>query len=132
MNFKCYDNKNKRWVESFYIDKEGNIYEHKSWDSNLRLSYKLIEATICRGTGLFDINKKEIFEFDITTNKFGDIYTVEWDLENSRFVLYNDKRHYYMIYLQPECKIIGNIFDTPYLLEEKLNSNNGLKESGDK
>ena len=129
MNFKAWDNKNKRWIHQgeFNIHSDGSVWNHESeWTE-----HKRFDATLCRNTGLKDKNSVEIFEFDIiksSTPNFTIIRRVEYSNESASFVLYKipfDKRFMHNEPIKQDwlldysSEVIGNIFDTPHLLEAK-------------
>lgn len=71
-----------------------------------------------------DWNGKKIWENDICIIHSGFIdeedgyFTVEWDDDGSRFVLYEDGLTVdFDNYHGHECEVIGNVFDNPELLE---------------
>ena len=78
------------------------------------------EATIGQYTGLKDKNGKKIFEGDILKGTFYGFMAPEYDYI---FSVYGDEKEkgFMANYFEPnECEIIGNIYDNPELLKEKL------------
>lgn len=79
-------------------------------------------STICSPTGLFDKNKKKIWQHDICIVRNGTFdeedgyFTVKWDQDGARFILDGDcvidfDNNCYGY----ECEVIGTIFDNPEL-----------------
>lgn len=101
-----------------------------SWESiNLDFEYSLEQFlemdrfVMMQFTGLRDKNGKEIYEGDILgktseTSGLSYRYTVEWDSENARFMARG--KHFQELVsdsLERGCKVIGNIYESPELLE---------------
>ncbi len=90
-------------------------------------AYPIDESTICRCTGKNDVDGKLIFEHDIVA--FLDAYSTEngwseqsclgevcWDDETLSFQV-TERLSAESYEVLEECKVIGNIFDNPELLE---------------
>ena len=109
---------NGTWVHG-YLSDENYIY-----DKSLEGEFLVDENTICQYTGLTDKNEKKIFEDDIVqvgwykgTVKYEDgCFVIKWN--NIKFIR---KDLGYWANLDG-FQTIGNIYDTPELLEEE-NSN---------
>lgn len=85
-------------------------------------------STICRGTGRADLDKKLIYEHDVVA--YLDTYSTEggyaeadcvgevvWDEETLSFQVTNRLSAESWEVLDGECKVLGNTFDNPELLE---------------
>ena len=87
---------------------------------------EVYSETVGQSTGLTDKNDKEIFEGDIFKSSTGYISVVEW-CDDGRFLGFGINREVsaYMhgdrvityIAQEPTVEVIGNIHDTPELLE---------------
>ena len=81
---------------------------------------EVIPSTICQCTGLKKFYEKDIVK-RIDIHKVGDpsIGIIEYDVENTAFVIHwIDKQKYSPMYpWKDKIEVIGNIFDTPELLE---------------
>ena len=83
--------------------------------------FKLVDAsTICQCTGLKEFYEKDIVK-RIDIHKVGDpsIGIIEYDVENTAFVIHwIDKQKYSPMYpWKDKIRVVGNIFDSPELLE---------------
>mgnify|MGYP001567907459 CR=1 FL=1 len=123
MNFKAWDNKNKRWLEDFLIKPNGNLF--RVFFSDLTgnvLTSNIQNITICRDTEFLGL-----FEFDIIRDHNG-IGVIKYSKECGCFKVYyvgkmEGKCKYFMDYNikgeKESIEKIGNTFDTPHLLENK-------------
>lgn len=135
---------NGEWVEGFYfcmVHDDGRHVHHfimpLGADLSLGTPIEKIQveadpATICQCTGKTDINKKLIFEHDIVA--FLDTYSTDsgyaeagcvgevvWDDEEVCFHV-TERISAESYEVLDDCKVIGNIFDNPELLEGGANS----------
>ena len=121
------------WVEGYYAvarDRKG-LTQHNILIADNDIGYfKWIvvdPSTICRCTGKTDIEKNLIFEHDVvsfldaTSTEYG--YSEHWQVGE---VLWDDETLSFQVTerlsaesyeVLEECKVIGNIFDNPELLE---------------
>lgn len=117
---------NGTWVHGYLSDKN-YIY-----DKSLEGEFLVDEDTICQYTGLTDKNGKKIFEGDIVRCgeicgevKFG-LYESNWQIGkyNQGFFVTFPKEYLLrkeLGYWENKVVVIGNIYDSPKLLEDKEN-----------
>lgn len=117
---------NGTWVHGYLSDK--NYIYDKSLDGEFLVD----ENTICQYTGLTDKNGKKIFEGDIVRYgeicgevKFG-LHESNWQIckYNQGFYIELPKESLYrkeLGYWENKVVVIGNIYDSPKLLEDKEN-----------
>ncbi len=134
--FRAYWKKEKRWINDFFLENGGErISVRELKDGKKQQSFALfrdIDVEIVQSTGLHDRNGKLIFEGDILKRKqyiggnFAELnyefYQVAWDKQHAGFqyqFVHNPTtgRHPFG---EDEIEIIGNIFENPELLTEKL------------
>lgn len=99
--------------------------------NNICSDYEVSPETVGQFTGLHDTNGKEIYEGDIVKAPlldpiFGDILLDAFcntviEFNNGAFVVsyYGNSRKIYLQDLCDKIEVIGNIHDTPELLNEK-------------
>ena len=118
---------NGEWVEGYYVKRHGvpMIYENRDCPQSI---YEVDPSTICQCTGKHDIpENKMIYEHDFVS--FLDTYSTDsgyaeqycvgevlWDDEELCFYVTNrlSAESYEVL---DDCKVIGNRFDNPELLE---------------
>ena len=115
VNYRAWDKRNKKWFHpSLFILTDDGFYEdYRSFDDGLSLFY--YEYELLRNTGLIDKNGNKIFEGDILQwdeIEWGDSFNelVKWDYEQLSLREVDWSCH---------CKIVGNKFDNPELLEDE-------------
>ena len=64
--FKAWDTKERKWIEEFTINKYGQVGEETMYDGFIPNH----DAILIRFTGLFDENKKPIYDKDIVKGQF--------------------------------------------------------------
>lgn len=124
------------WVESFCI-KDGQVHLGNSvhYPGN-----QVDDAIIMQYTGLKDKNSRELYELDITKDKFGNIDVICWINTEGAYAtvplnLYLEGDYEYTVV--DECgidcffvnnvpeeylEIIGNVYENPELLKRKQHS----------
>lgn len=108
--FKAYDNKNKAWLNEFYIEQDGKVFQLE-WGDNV-----YIDAALCRSTGRMEKDGKSVFEFDILQDYEGRIFLVKWCDYSCGFKLYHDDKAY-LIGNVGQLILIGNLFEHKHLLK---------------
>lgn len=119
---------NGEWAEGLMTIMFGQLHIINPDDENT--AYLIDDSTICQCTGRRDEEKKLIFEHDIvgfldctsTENGYseqGCVGEVLWDDETLSFqVTERLSAESYEVLGDSDCKVIGNIFDNPELLEK--------------
>ena len=112
------------------ISKESEGYYTESVEE--RHGYEIVnvdQSTICQCTGLSDEDGNKIFDGDIvgfidctsTENGYSEQYRigqVAWDKETASFQVTERLSAESYEVLDRGCKVLGNIFDNPELMEE--------------
>lgn len=139
---------NGNWIEGYFVllaINEGLKYAiHTGTDEGRFILFEVIPDTVGQFTGLCDKNGKKIFEGDIlkaTYTEQRQYQGVSYQDEHScvEEVIYNEKSACFMLKIMcedvplyrplhnfgslaniKELEVIGNIYDNPELLEEKL------------
>ena len=125
--FKAKRIKDRKWIEGFPVKKYGAwfIYDAKNADTCRQNNYVAVKGTICEYTGEMDQDGKRIFEGDILEAHLDerhpeDITHVEVAFENGAWMI--KEKGFEAARFESgegkEWKVIGNIFDSPELLEE--------------
>ena len=116
------------WIEGALLTLNGRVYINNCPETHATLSIttcvirgfvEVIPETVGQYTGLTDKNGKEIFEGDICKSIYG-ISRVIWSDGRSAFMMrFCDYPHEIIGFeeIQDSIEIIGNIHDTPELLE---------------
>lgn len=117
---------NGTWVHGYLSDK--NYINDKSLEGEFMVD----ENTICQYTGLTDKNGKKIFEGDIV--RYGEICgEVKFGLHESNWQICKYNQGFYIEfpeedlyrkelgYYENKVVVIGNIYDSPKLLEDEEN-----------
>lgn len=118
---------NGEWVEGLLTIMWGQFHIINPNDENT--AYTIDSSTICQCTGLYDEDKKKIFESDIvgfidctsTENGYSEQCCrgkVTWDEETASFQVTERLSAESYEVLGRGCKVLGNIFDNQELLEE--------------
>lgn len=118
---------NGTWVHGYLSDKD-YIY-----DKSLEGEFLVDENTICQYTGLTDKNGKKIFEGDAVKDSAGVCGEVKFGLYAAGFSIPDTNQGFYIEfpeeslyrkelgYWENKVVVIGNIYDSPKLLEDKEN-----------
>lgn len=118
---------NGTWVHGYLSDKN-YIY-----DKSLEGEFLVDENTICQYTGLNDKSGKKIFEGDVVKNSAGVCGEVKFGLYAACFSIPDTNQGFYIEfpeeslyrkelgYWENKVVVIGNIYDSPKLLEDKEN-----------
>ena len=91
------------------------VFIHTEWDEG-----EVIPETVGQYTGMTDKNGTKIFEHDIVRIAVCgtyDNYVVSYDKENARFVV-GDTGFTFWSYISTKIEVIGNIHDSPELLNK--------------
>lgn len=118
---------NGTWVHGYLSDKN-YIY-----DKSLEGEFLVDENTICQYTGLNDKSGKKIFEGDVVKDSAGVCGEVKFGLYAAGFSIPDTNQGFYIEfpeeslyrkelgYWENKVVVIGNIYDSPKLLEDKEN-----------
>lgn len=118
---------NGTWVHGYLSDKD-YIY-----DKSLEGEFLVDEDTICQYTGLTDKNGKKIFEGDVVKDSAGVCGEVKFGLYAAGFSIPDTNQGFYIEfpeeslyrkelgYWENKVVVIGNIYDSPKLLDDKEN-----------
>lgn len=118
---------NGEWAEGLLTIMWGQFHIINPNDENT--AYTIDSSTICQCTGLSDESGKKIFEGDIvgfidctsTENGYSERYCrgqVTWDKETASFQVTERLSAESYEVLNRGCKVLGNMFDNPELMEE--------------
>ena len=127
-----------KWIEGYYqkrYDLLGNE-EHLIFhvDSHTVWEYAEIDSeTLCQFTELCDKNGNRIWENDIVNTDLNVRVQIKFGLYSNGFSTWKHNQGFYMDFMDKEyyrpelgywakkTVVIGNIFDNPELLQEKMN-----------
>ncbi|MCK1199118.1 YopX family protein [Streptococcus uberis] len=126
--FRAWDKRNKKWVESFYLDGYKNVYvDVTENDINPKLAEyplkPLDNIELMQSTGVFDKNGVEIFEGDVVEYIDGEfsfigkvikspLGTYVTGSDNHSFEDFTDETT-----MVSDVSVVGNIYENPDLLE---------------
>ena len=111
-------NIHKQWLEGYYLrSSEGNHYIFALGDTVTYAAKNQVDsATVGQFTGLYDVNKKRIFEGDVVRWINKTCKVIEKDA--CCFAISESNAHW-IHYLYDQSEVIGNIHDNPELMEVK-------------
>lgn len=126
---------NGEWVEGYVIRKYGLyfIYDIANSKTCRQNNYEIDPETLCQFTELYDKNGKRIWENDIVNTKSNVRAQIKFGLYSDSFSTWKHNQGFYMDFMNKEyyrpdlgywaekSVVIGNIFDNPELLQEKIN-----------
>ena len=122
IKFRAWNTKRKELVYGVDVYDGGSAFE-----GNNDNPYDFDEKTLCQFTGLKDKNGKEIYEGDLLLNKWcGNSHgkPVKVFFEDGRFCFTgsgcDDCDSYLGNHLLEDFEVIGNIYENPELLKEKV------------
>ena len=109
---------NEEWVYGYFgKNADGGYYISKTLSSNMRIVHSIIPETLGQFVEMEDTSGTKIFEGDkveiITSNNVGDTCITRVT------VSFDDLNALNAINYSHEIYVIGNIYDTPELLEER-------------
>ena len=125
---------NGEWVEGYLVKRHGLyfIYDVINSYSCRQNNYEVDPSTICQCTGATDESGKKIFEGDIV--RYGEICgEVKFGLHESNWQICKYNQGFYIEfpeeglyrkelgYYENKVVVIGNIYDSPKLLEDEEN-----------
>lgn len=132
--FKAKRKDNGEWVEGYYTECRGETFIGIDTSSMFEIFcppvirwFKVNSETLCQFTGLYDKNRKRIWENDILMAHLDESYpedvtyeTVEWGVDG--WVTHeagSTDREYLDEFDTEYFEVVGNIFDNPELLQEE-------------
>ena len=118
---------NGEWVEGFYVFVPEHYKPEMSRKSyivsiNNGFFFEVIPETVRQYIGMTDKNGKKIFEDDIVRYEDSAVLEVAWGRLGWRNLgegTEGDQDEVAMVHFWHKCKIVGNKWDTPELLEVK-------------
>lgn len=124
--FRAWDkHRQKMFANDELIIWNGNVYanDSKKLTCNNLKGWSINDEYLMQSTGLFDKNGKEIFERDIV-KMAKDVYSEPTYYEVVRHYggayRLESKQHGCELWLRhTDCKVVGNIYENPELLEDK-------------
>lgn len=72
MNLRAFDNKAKKFIDSFLITQNGKVVIQEKQSGWQQYNNVLVDATLCRSTERKDKDGKEIFNHDVISISFGE------------------------------------------------------------
>lgn len=116
--FRAFDNVNKKWLDRFLITQDGRVLVSIKQSGWQNFTDVVVDATLCRSTGLKDKNGVMIFENDII-KLYDEVYKIKFESGNFYMVRPKDGFCKILCHYLEEIEIIGNTLDHKHLLEGK-------------
>ena len=121
IKFRVWDRKNR----SFKLPSDERVEGTMFVLSKEGILFSSVNFVFQQFTGLLDKNGKEIYEGDIIQEFPDSTYKsiVNWSKDGLWYGLSLDSNSFGMgneLYLYPKCQVIGNIFENPSLLSQKM------------
>jgi len=110
---------NGEWVYGNYVHAlqfQGEALEHQIINFYTGTTFKVVGDTICRFIGEFDKKSEMIFEGDILKTDDDREFIGKVIFDNAKFIIIDNKGYFKLNPYWSGCKIIGNIFDNPQIL----------------
>lgn len=110
------------WVHGYVVEEDGAYVIYPGGEADGFIIPKEHENTIGQYTGLKDKNGQEIYEGDVVSDMWNNLYTPVF--QNGIYMAYNPKHltqngpsTQFNVIWKDGCEIVGNIFENKELLE---------------
>lgn len=121
--YRIYDNYEHQWVrDGVYLSPYNDMYtSKKTMFGAEKLSLASEQRyTLQQDIGLYDVNRKLIFEGDICRAKDKNVIgVIAYSSENASYYLFDNNDYKYYVLNEVRCKqmeVIGNVFDNKSIL----------------
>lgn len=125
INFRCWDQVEKQWVNSEYFYRADELYPRKAPHIMTLMCDARYDheppVTVQLSTRLHDKNGREIFEGDLMVLDDGDVpIIISWNKDHAGFAMTGSDESYQGTHqsILKKYTVVGNIFENPELLEE--------------
>ena len=122
--FRAYLKETETLAEVIHISFENKVLKVRHWEYGESTWLDFNQVELLQFTGLKDKNGKKIYEGDIVSDQYANIYTPIF--RNGIYMAYNveylhlteqEPSTQFNVVWKNGCEIIGNIYDNPELLE---------------